>query len=137
MDPNLKEVTMAENKHWYILKVRSTFEGLVAQELRNRQFEVLLLEDDRSLRRLATASTSLFPGCLFCRFDLVDRQKVLLIPGVLWIMGFPEPQRMEEGDTWALRAATPSEPADGRIEKSRLKLAEAYRDLGLIPAIAG
>jgi hypothetical protein len=122
---------MAENKHWYVLKVRSNFEGLVAQELRNRQFEVLLLEDDRRLHRPATASASPFAGCLFCRFDLVDRLKVLLIPGVLWVTGFPEPQRMDDADIWRFERQQPASRHAGPTGKPRPKSADANQtDLG-------
>lgn len=64
-------------EHWYVLKVRPGFAAVVAQTLRKLNFEVFVPASN---------------DCVYCRFDFQQhRESVMTIPGVLDILGTPEP----------------------------------------------
>src|SRR6266850_3852452 len=95
---NLREAKMA-NDHWYVLRVRSGFQAVVAQKLRKLHLEVII-PDQKSISpqepQLRDRSST---GYLYCRFDLENRVAVTSIPGVLDIAGTPEPAPLDGG--WA------------------------------------
>ena len=70
------------NEHWYVLRVRSGFESVVAQKLGKLHLEVVIPSRKRTL---------------YCRFALKDRGAVTTVPGVLDIMGIPEPAPIDPG----------------------------------------
>src|SRR5579883_492907 len=75
---------------WYALQVRSNFEKVTAAHLQSRGFAPLL-PLYRSRRtwsdRLTTIDLPLFPGYLFCSFDINKRLPVLSTPGVVKVVG--------------------------------------------------
>jgi hypothetical protein len=85
------------NEHWYVLKVRSDFNVVVAQRLRKLNLEVFVPESNLS------QEARQFSYYIYCRFDLQDRETVLSVPGVLDILGTPEPSPIE-GDLSPLRS---------------------------------
>jgi hypothetical protein len=102
---------MPGRQQWYILSVRPTFESLVTRELRKREFEAFLLENNSRLAHKANAYELLLPEVVVCRFDLTEKDKVLSVPGVLCILGIPEPFPEDDGKIAALRAAISSDAA--------------------------
>jgi hypothetical protein len=99
------------NEHWYALKIRPDFVPIVTQKLRELNLEVLLLDevifpDPTSIKfREAGPEREHEPKCyVYCRFALEHRLMVTSIPGVLDILGIPEPT-----------------PIDGRIAAHRTK----------------
>ena len=82
---------MAKGEHWYVLRVRTGFEEVVAHKLRRQSLEVFLPEYQSTHLRKAGHRKFLLPGYLFCRFDLDNRQPVVAVSGVLCIMGLPKP----------------------------------------------
>jgi transcription antitermination factor NusG len=75
---------------WYALHVRSRFEKLVDSQLKRQGYETIFptyfskrLQSDR----LKPPSLPLFPNYIFCRFDINQRQPVLLTPGVQFVAG--------------------------------------------------
>jgi transcription antitermination factor NusG len=85
------------NDLWYALKVRSRCESMVAEILSAKGYE-LFLPTYKSRRRwsdrVKTMELPLFPGYLFCQFDLKTRLPILTTPGVSFIVGsgrLPEP----------------------------------------------
>jgi transcriptional antiterminator NusG len=68
---------------WYALHVKPRFEQLIHQHLSRRGHEVLsptyILKQSE---RKTSISLPLFPGYVFCRFDIRNRASVLLQPGV-------------------------------------------------------
>ncbi len=100
---------MAENKRWYLLKVRSTFEPLVERELTKRKFETFLPESGVLQNRPSRVKRLLFPGHIFCRFDLDERIRVSTIPGVQCVLGLPEPLSCDDGEFSALQTAINSD----------------------------
>ena len=81
------------NKHWYVLKVRPGFAAVVTRRLRKLNFGVSLPEF-ASIRSKEPHSQA--AGYLYCLFDLQDRESVTIIPGVLDILGIPEPIPIDE-----------------------------------------
>ena len=85
---------MANEAHWYQLKVRPGFEMVVAQRLRRQGVEVIDPNPTRDIPRKIEARDHrglLSPGHVFCRFALEDQQSILSTPGVLCIAGSPAP----------------------------------------------
>jgi len=70
---------------WYALTVKHHHEKLVAQALEGRGFESYLplyKSFHHSGRRMQTVMLPLWPGFVFCRFDISKRLPVLTIPAV-------------------------------------------------------
>jgi transcription antitermination factor NusG len=74
---------------WYPLNVRRGFESLAATQLRSKGYEVFYptykprpqLSD-----REEVVDSALFPGYLFCSFDVETRLPILMTPGVLSVV---------------------------------------------------
>jgi hypothetical protein len=68
---------------WYALHVKPRFEQLILQHLSRRGHEVLSPTYTlKQSARNASISLPLFPGYVFCRFDIRNGSSVLLQPGV-------------------------------------------------------
>jgi hypothetical protein len=78
---------MMANEHWYLLKVRTGFETVVAQKLLKLNLQVLV-PDDKSGHP---------SGHIYCRFAVEKRLAVTSTPGVIAILGAPEPTFLDEG----------------------------------------
>ena len=75
---------------WYALCVRPRYEKLAAMMLTNKGYETLLpLYKCRRRRpdRYKEIHLPMFPGYLFCQFDLNTRLPILTTPGVLHVVG--------------------------------------------------
>ncbi len=76
---------------WYALQLRSRFEKVVAMHLQGKGYEAYL-PVYRSRRqwsdRVKEVELPLFPGYIFCKFDITDRLPLLVIPGVMSVVGF-------------------------------------------------
>ena len=68
---------MADRKQWYVLKVRPTFESIAIRELRKREFEAFLPENNPKLAHRANAYELILPETVFCQFDLNEQGRVL------------------------------------------------------------
>jgi transcription antitermination factor NusG len=92
---------------WYALYVRPRYEKLAAMMLTNKGYETLLpLYKCRRRRpdRYKEIHLPLFPGYLFCQFDLNARLPILTTPGVLHVVGFGRaPIPIEPGEMQAVR----------------------------------
>lgn len=97
------------DKHWYGLKIRPGFEVVAAQKLRKLNFEVFVHE--RKITKSPESQHEEYPPaiCLYCRFALENRQTVIGIPGVLDIIGTPNPTHFDS-DVFALQSAIGSRP---------------------------
>jgi len=74
-----------EGTLWYALHVKTRFEKVVARNLRGKGYEEFLPSYKRANRwsdRIKEIELPLFPGYVFCRFNLLDRLPILTIPGV-------------------------------------------------------
>jgi len=76
---------------WYALQIRSRKESYVAAQIRGQGYECLL-PTHKNIRkwsdRMKELEQPLFPGYLFCRFDLQNRRAVISTPGVLQIVRY-------------------------------------------------
>ena len=85
------------NEHWYVLKVRSGFERVVAHKLRRLHLEVFVPDQEPLIPQQAHLQQRPSNGYVYCRFALENRLSVTTIPGVLDILGTPEPSPVEGG----------------------------------------
>lgn len=87
---------------WYAIRVKSNHEGVAAQGLAGKGFDVCVPRCPAASRQQACAfkqDAPLFPGYVFCRFNPLDRLPILTVPGVVHIVsfgGFPQPVEEEE-----------------------------------------
>ncbi len=82
------------NQAWFALRVKSNRERVTATSLAGKGYEVFLPECRRPL----------FPGYLFCRFDINDRLPVVSAPGILHIVGLgKQPVPVDEAELESLR----------------------------------
>ena len=95
------------NEHWYLLKVRSGFEGIAAQRLRKLNLEVFVPERETMDSRESHHGEYPLASHICCRLALDNRHSVIRIPGVLDIMGTPDPTPFD-GDFSVLQSATGS-----------------------------
>ena len=79
-----------EKKQWYAVRLRPRSEKMVALHLRDKGYEEYL-PLYRSRRRWSDRTKEielpLFPGYIFCKFDVNNRLPILVIPGVISITG--------------------------------------------------
>lgn len=85
-----KASTSSPSISWYALQVRSRKESYIAAQIAGQGYECLL-PTYRSIRkwsdRLKELEQPLFPGYLFCRFNIHNRRALVTTPGVLQIVG--------------------------------------------------
>ena len=80
-----------DNRCWYAIRTQSKFENLAPATLRGKGYEEFLplyRSRRRWSDRVKELDLPLFPGYLFCRFDVHDRLlPILTTPGVISIVG--------------------------------------------------
>jgi transcription antitermination factor NusG len=91
---------------WFAIRVKSNREKVTQQHLDAKGYEVFL----PSYRQISENShrppfeVPLFPGYLFCRFDVNDRLPILIVPGVVHIVGFgKQPVPVDENELESVR----------------------------------
>jgi len=75
---------------WYALRARVRHEKLIASALYGKGYEVFLplhRVRHRWSDRMKELDDPLFPGYLFCRFDVNRRLPILTTPGVIQVVG--------------------------------------------------
>ena len=116
---------MARNDRWYVLRVRLGSEVLVTSGLRRLGIDVFLPSKSSHISRAAENSH------VFARFSLTNQRDVLLVPGVLGLVGVPDPIPVPDRDVANLKAAIDAgmtmkilpmvhDPVRGRISKGPL-----------------
>jgi len=92
-------------RHWYAVYTCANHEKSVAERIDRRSIECFLPLYESARRwkdRRVRLELPLFPGYIFVRLALIERLKVLEIPGVVRLVGFdghPTPLPMEDIDT--------------------------------------
>src|SRR5207244_2356920 len=87
----LQMQTIDTDISWYALHVRPRFEKIVSRNLQAKGYEEFLPVYRRRSRwsdRTKEIELPLFPGYVFCRFDVHQRLPILMIPGVNSVVGF-------------------------------------------------
>src|SRR6266853_3369779 len=92
---------------WYALRVRQRSENLAELVLQEKGFEPFLpsyVQKRQWSDRVTTFNQPLFPGYVFCRFDLRHCVPVLRAPGVITILGAGNvPIALEESEIQTIR----------------------------------
>jgi transcription antitermination factor NusG len=97
---------------WYALQVRARYERVASSSLTGMGFETFL-PLSKSTRewsdRKKTVDSPLFPGYIFCRFDIQDRLPILKTPGMIQIVGYSRiPIPVDENEINAIQSAIAS-----------------------------
>ena len=98
---------------WFALQTRLRYEHFAAAHLRNKGYDLFL--PVYSIRRCWTdrikeVELPLFPGYLFCRFDLLNRLPILVTPGVIQVIGNGKnPIPVDDAEIAAIQAVVQSE----------------------------
>ena len=91
-----------ETPRWFAIRVRTLKETFSSEVLASRGYECFSPTCKVRRRwsdRVKELPEALFPGYIFCRFDVLHRLPILSAPGVIDIVGFgriPEPIPDEE-----------------------------------------
>jgi transcription termination/antitermination protein NusG len=95
-------LTTGNRINWFAVRVKSNRERVTSLGLTGKGYEVFLPE---CVRGMSTArGNPLFPGYLFCRFDVNRRLPVLTVPGVVHIVGVGKtPLPISEDEIGSLR----------------------------------
>lgn len=92
---------------WYALQLRSRWESSTASLLSCKGYQTFLPTYKNAKRGSARAKEvqgPLFPGYLFCRFNVCDRLPVLITPGVISVVGTGRvPIPVEESEIAAIQ----------------------------------
>jgi transcription antitermination factor NusG len=98
----------SSNLLWYALRVQTKYGSFASATLRSKGYEEFLplyRSRRRWSDRIKTLDLPLFPGYLFCRFNVGDRLPVLTTPGVIGIVGAGKtPIPVDEEEIEAIRA---------------------------------
>ncbi|PYT79029.1 MAG: NusG-like protein [Acidobacteria bacterium] len=94
---------------WFAVQTRARYENFAAKQLAGRGYEVFLPFYHCKRRwsdRMQEFEVPLFPGYLFCRFNLLDRLPILTTPGVIQVVGIGKtPVPVDEQEVIALQTA--------------------------------
>jgi transcription antitermination factor NusG len=95
------------SEHWYALQVRPRFERHVQTHLEDKGYEVFYPTYTSTRQwsdRVKSLSFPLFPGYVFCRFNVHARLPILITPGVNQVVGSGKtPITVDEGELAAIR----------------------------------
>ncbi len=111
-------LTPSDNFRWFALRVRTTYESPTAGLLRARGYAPFFPSYTRRRQcsdRIKVTDQPLFPGYLFCQFDVHNRLPILITPGVIGILGCGKcPVPVADSEIEALQALVssgiPSQP---------------------------
>lgn len=99
------------NKPWFALRTKSNREYMTAGSLLGRGYETFLpLERPApGITHVPAAHRPLFPGYVFCRFDIENKLPVLQNPGVVHIVSIGKaPAPIQDEEILSLRIAIES-----------------------------
>jgi transcription antitermination factor NusG len=94
---------------WYALQIRSRWEATTAGLLRRKGLETLLptyVAKRKWSDRLKVVESPIFPGYVFCRFDVHNRLPILITPGVISVVGRGKtPIAVDDAEMHSIQAA--------------------------------
>jgi len=94
---------------WFALQIRSRWEGTTAELLRGKGLETLMptyASKRKWSDRFKVVELPLFPGYVFCRFDVHNRLPVLITPGVISVVGRGKtPVAVDDAEIRSIQAA--------------------------------
>jgi transcription antitermination factor NusG len=96
------------SEFWYALNVRPRFERSVVAHLRSRGYHPFLPSYSVKRQwsdRVKSIELPLFPGYLFCQFDINSRYPIVTTPGVNFIVGVGKaPEPISDAEIESVRA---------------------------------
>ena len=106
------------SNQWFALLVRTRWENSTTSLLEDKGLESFLPTYEgrrRSRGKIRPATLPMFPGYVFCRFDVQNRLPVLVTPGVISIVGSGKvPLPVDDSEIAAIRTVVgsglPAEP---------------------------
>lgn len=109
---SIESTQHARRDHWYALSVKSRYEKAVGRFLENFGY-VFFVPTYKARRiwsdRIKHVDAPLFPGYVFCRFDIYKRLPILMIPGIQHIVGGTQiPRPVDAAEIRALQTAMES-----------------------------
>lgn len=122
--------SITEKFPWYAIRTRSNHERVAAMAMAGKGYEPYVPCFSRYRRRGCTVIEGeypLFPGYVFCQFDVTKRLPILMTAGVISILGFGrEPAPVPDQEMEAVRAVLQSElraePCPYLIEGQRIRV---------------
>jgi transcription antitermination factor NusG len=125
-----------ERHPWYAIRTRSNHEKITAMGLRGKGYEPYVPTYQvhrRRFERVIKSDHPLFPGYVFCCFDVKNRLPILITTGVVSIVGFGGepaviPDHEIESVRAALRSGRPSEPCPYLREGQRVRVTHGSLD---------
>jgi transcription antitermination factor NusG len=101
-------IAEASSEQWFAVQVRTRWERSTAGLLTSKGYEVLSPIGGRQGRD-TEAGVPLFPGYVFCRFDVLKRLPILVTPGVMAVVGRGRvPVPIETSEIQAIQALVSS-----------------------------
>ncbi len=104
--PEAGKPTDTNGRKWYAAYTRFRYEKLVAEILDYRGVEHYLPLYEAVHRwkdRNARVQLPLFPSYVFVHLALQDRMRALTVPGVIWLVGHPQPVPLASDEVEAIR----------------------------------
>jgi len=105
----MNQSDLNQPNNWYALQVRTRWEEPAAAQLRGKGFQTLLPTYTTKRRwsdRYKIVQAPLFPGYVFCSFDVHNRLPVLITPGVISVVGRGKtPVPIDDAEILSLQAA--------------------------------
>jgi transcriptional antiterminator NusG len=131
-----RQADQCEQHPWYAIRTRSNHEKITAMGLRGKGYDPYLPTyriRRRRFERVIETDYPLFPGYVFCGFDVKNRLPVLITTGVVSIVGFGSepaaiPDHEIEAVRTALRSGLPSEPCPYLREGQRVRVTHGSLD---------
>lgn len=100
------------SQRWFALQVRTRWESSTAVLLSGKGYQTLLPTYKTKKRwsgKLRERNAPLFPGYVFCQFDVQKRLPILVTPGVIAIVGRGRiPLAVDEGEIAAIQTVISS-----------------------------
>jgi transcription antitermination factor NusG len=128
--------SLAERFPWYGIRTRSNHERVAAIILTGKGYDPYLpvyrLQRPRAETRVESEHL-LFPGYVFCRFDVKKRLPILMTTGVISVLGFgkepaPIPDEEIEAVRAVLRSGLHAEPCAYLREGQRVRVTHGSLD---------
>ncbi len=122
---------------WYAIRTRSNHEKVAAIVLKGKGYDPYLplysVRRRRANNSVLESELALFPGYVFCRFDVTKRLPILTTTGVISILGIgkepaPIPDEEMEVVNAVLRSGFPAEPCAYLREGQRVRVTSGSLD---------
>jgi transcription antitermination factor NusG len=112
IDTAMIQTKSSSRFNWYALQTRTRWESNTAELLRGKGLETLLPTYTTKKKwsdRYKVVEAPLFPGYVFCRFDVHNRLPVLITPGVISVVGRGKiPVAVDDAEIFSIQAAVAS-----------------------------